>query len=307
MDTPEKFTVLVVDDSPIYRKLVERALSDGPYSVLFAQNGRDAIDIFAKHNPSFVITDWEMPNVTGIELCEYIRRNFPTSYTYLIILTAMTDMDKVVSGLDAGADDYLTKPFHARELLARLGVGRRIVTLHRQIEAKNRLLEELVLTDPLTELPNRRAVDIWVTPQLEGAARHGFPLWVAMADVDRFKNVNDTYGHDAGDTVLKKFAQILKANTRRSNLCARMGGEEFILVLTHVEKKGAEIAIERVRKQLESEVFTFESRSLRVTASFGVASFQGTAPNFNLLAKSADLALYSAKRNGRNRVEFHAG
>ena len=139
--------------------------------------------------------------------------------------------------LTAGADDYLTKPFHARELLARLGVGRRLVNLHRQLEAKNLLLEELALTDGLTGLPNRRAVEAWAVRQLKGAARHGFPFWVALADLDRFKKVNDTYGHDAGDTVLKKFAEILKANTRSSNMCARFGGEEFLLVLTHVNKK----------------------------------------------------------------------
>ena len=307
MNTPEQFKVLVADDSAIYRKLVEHALSDEPYGVLIAKNGRQAVDLFAKYHPQLVITDWEMPDITGIELCERIRRDFPTSYTYLIILTGMTDTDKVVSGLAAGADDYLTKPFQARELQARLGVGRRMVDLHRQIDAKNRLLEELALTDALTGLPNRRAVEGWVTLQLEGASRHGFPLWVAMADVDRFKNVNDTYGHDAGDIVLKKFAEILKINTRRSNMCARFGGEEFVLVLTQVEKKGVEIAMERIRKQLESVVFTFEGRSLSVTASFGVSRFQGTAPDFDLLKKRADLALYSAKSNGRNRVEVYGG
>jgi len=307
MNTPEQFKVLVADDSAIYRKLVEHALSDEPYGVLIAKNGRQAVDLFAKYHPQLVITDWEMPDITGIELCERIRRDFPTSYTYLIILTGMTDTDKVVSGLAAGADDYLTKPFQARELQARLGVGRRMVDLHRQIDAKNRLLEELALTDALTGLPNRRAVEGWVTLQLEGASRHGFPLWVAMADVDRFKNVNDTYGHDAGDIVLKKFAEILKINTRRSNMCARFGGEEFVLVLTQVEKKGVEIAMERIRKQLESVVFTFEGRSLSVTASFGVSRFRGTAPDFDLLKKRADLALYSAKSNGRNRVEVYGG
>jgi two-component system cell cycle response regulator len=217
----------------------------------------------------------------------------------------MADTDKVVSGLAAGADDYLTKPFREKELQARLGVGRRIVELHRLIEAKNRLLEELALTDPLTGLPNRRAVEAWVTRQLEGAARHGFPLWVAMADVDRFKSVNDTHGHDAGDFVLKKVAEILKLNTRSSNICARIGGEEFLLVLTHVEKENVEIAISRIREQLGAQEFRFGNVSLRVTASFGIAGFEGSkAPDFAVLLKQADMALYSAKLNGRNRIEF---
>jgi diguanylate cyclase (GGDEF)-like protein len=306
MDTPQEFKVLVADDSPLYRKLVENALSQEQYTVLFAKNGRHATDLFAEHLPPLVITDWMMPDIDGVELCGRIRSQFPTSYTYIIILTGMTDTDKVVCALAAGADDYLTKPFHPKELLARLGVGRRIVDLHRQLEAKNRLLEELALTDALTGLPNRRAVEPWAVRQLEGAARHGFPFWVAMADLDRFKNVNDTCGHDAGDTVLKTFAQILKANTRSSNICARVGGEEFLLVLTHAGKESVEVAIGRIREQLQAQKFTFGARNLEVTSSFGISGFQGTkAPVFSVLVNKADLALYSAKHNGRNRVEFN--
>jgi PleD family two-component response regulator len=136
-------------------------LSHERYSVLFANDGRRAVDLFSEHHPPLVITDWIMPDISGIELCERVRRDFPTSYTYIIILTAITDIDKIVSGLAAGADDYLTKPFPAEELLARVGVGRRVVDLHRQIEEQNRLLEELAVTDALTGLPNRRAVDAW--------------------------------------------------------------------------------------------------------------------------------------------------
>jgi two-component system cell cycle response regulator len=164
-----------------------------------------------------------MPGITGIELCAQIRGN-RNSYTYIILLTSNAHKDHIISGLAAGADDYLTKPFHSGELLARVAVGRRIVELHREIQAKNRLLEELALTDPLTVLPNRRAVEEWAMRQLSGAARHGFPFWVVMADLDAFKSVNDTYGHEAGDVVLKKFADVLKANTRTSNMCGRIGG-----------------------------------------------------------------------------------
>ena len=163
----------------------------------------------------------------------------------------------VVKGLSAGADDYLTKPFHRDELLARVQVGRRLVDLHRQIEVKNRLLEELALTDALTGLPNRRAIEEWASRQLRGAARHGFPFWVVMIDLDHFKDVNDMYGHDAGDTVLKRFAEILKANTRLSNISGRVGGEEFLQVLTHTDEQAVKIAVERVRKQFEAERFSF--------------------------------------------------
>jgi two-component system cell cycle response regulator len=305
MDTDPNLTVLVADDSAVYRKLVEHALSAERYQIVFAKNGREALDLFAKHRPSLVITDWTMPDISGVELLGHIRRDFPESYTYVILLTGMTDTVKVVSGLASGADDYLTKPFHAEELVARLGVGRRMVDLHRQLEVKNRLLEELALTDPLTGLPNRRAVEAWALRQLAGAARHGYPFWVAMIDLDRFKNINDSYGHDAGDVVLKKFAEILKTSTRSSEICARMGGEEFLLVLTHAEKPNIEIAIGRIRKQFETHRFKFGEASLGVTASFGISGFQGgKAPDFNVLVNQADSALYSAKNNGRNRIEF---
>lgn len=303
----QEFKILVADDSPIYRKLVEHALCDERYTVLFAKNGRQAVELFAQHQPALVVTDWVMPDITGIDLCEHIRGQAQTAYTYIIMLTSMTDKDKIVSGLAAGADDYLTKPFHAGELLARVGVGRRVVDLHRQIEAKNRQLEELALTDALTGLPNRRAIEAWAPGQLEGATRHRFSFWVVMADLDCFKNVNDTYGHAAGDTVLKSFAEIMKTNTRRSNFCARIGGEEFLLILTHAEKENVQVAIGRVREQFEAQSFTFGEHRLRVTASFGVAGWQGTgSPDFNLLMNQADLALYSAKHNGRNRIEFSA-
>ncbi len=301
----QEFKILVADDSPVYRKLVEHALSHEAYTVLFAKNGRQALDLLTQHQPALVVTDWVMPDLTGPELCAHIRGGSQSAYTYIIILTSMTDKDKIVSGLAAGADDYLTKPFHAEELLARVGVGRRVVDLHRQIEAKNRQLEELALTDPLTGLPNRRAIEAWAAQQLDGAARHGFSLWVAMADLDCFKSVNDTYGHAAGDVVLKKFSEILKANTRKSNFCARVGGEEFLSVLTHAEKENVEVAIGRVREQFESHRFSFGNRSLGVTASFGITGWKGKrASEFNVLMSQADAALYSAKRNGRNRIEF---
>jgi diguanylate cyclase (GGDEF)-like protein len=300
-----EFKVLVADDSRIYRKLVEQTLSEKQYAVLFAKNGQEAIDLFSEHQPSLVITDWMMPDLTGIELCERIRNHSRNSYTYIIILTGITEKNELVKGLAAGADDYLTKPFHSNELLARVGVGRRIVELHRQLEAKNSLLQELALTDSLTGLPNRRAIEDWATRQLSGAIRYGFSFLVVLADLDHFKSVNDTYGHDAGDTVLKKFAEILKANSRRSDICGRIGGEEFLFVLTHTTQDNAKIVIERIRAELQAAKFDFDGTSLTVTASFGLASFDTSQPaDFNRLVTQADVALYAAKRAGRNRVEI---
>lgn len=301
----QQVKILVADDSPIYRKLVENTLAQEQHSVYFAKNGREARDLLAKEYPAVVITDWEMPDISGIELCGQIRRD-ESSYVYVILLTSNTDKDQIVRGLAAGADDYLTKPFHSGELLARVAVGRRIVLLHREIQAKNRLLEELALTDPLTGLPNRRAIEDWAGRQLRAATRHRFPFWVVIADLDYFKSVNDTHGHEAGDVVLKRFADVLRTNTRASNICGRIGGEEFITVITHVERKNIKMVVENIRRQLEAEQFLFADRSVRITASFGVSGFEirDGQPQLTQLMKEADAALYRAKRSGRNRIEL---
>jgi diguanylate cyclase (GGDEF)-like protein len=301
----QQIKVLVADDSAVSRKLVEHALSEKHHSLIFAKSGRETLKLFGENHPALVIVDWIMPDLTGIEVCQHIRSRPHASYTYIILLTGKSEKESVVEGLAAGADDYLTKPFHQEELIARVGVGRRIIELQQEIEAKNILLKELALTDALTCLPNRRAIEDWATRQLSGAARYGFSFWVALADLDHFKTVNDTYGHDAGDTVLKAFSEILRTNSRQSDICGRIGGEEFLLVLTHATEDNAKVVIDRVRKQLEATKFNFDGNILTVTASFGLAGFVGTqVPDFNRLVAQADSALYSAKRQGRNRVEL---
>jgi len=305
MSIPEQaFPVLVVDDSPVARKLVEHALPPDRYSIFNAKTGQEALDLFAKHRPGLVITDWLMPDLSGIELCRRLRADFHNRFTYIILLTSVSEKSKVVTGLQAGADEYLTKPFDPEELLARAEVGQRIVGLHRELEEKNRLLEQLALTDPLTGLPNRRAIEQWGMRQLSGAVRHDFHLCVVEADLDQFKAINDTYGHDAGDVVLKKFAEILKVNTRQCDISGRIGGDEFLLVVTYVTPESIQVAIERIRDQLLASHFPFGSGAVKVTASFGVADYRrGHASDFNRLMVQADVALYSAKRLGRNRVE----
>jgi two-component system, cell cycle response regulator len=303
----DNFKVLIVDDSPVYRKLLEQQIFGmESCSILVARSGQEAIEIFETQRPSLVITDWVMPDLTGIELCQKIRAA-GHDYTYIIILTSNAEKKDIVKGFSAGADDYLTKPFDQDELLARIRVGMRLVDLQRQIEAKNRQLEELALTDPLTGLPNRRAVVAWGDRQLEAAARHGFTFWVVLMDLDHFKNVNDTYGHEAGDAVLKKFGEILKANTRSSEISGRIGGEEFLQAITFSEQEGIRIAAERIRKQLADETFHFGGSDFQVTASFGASGFSGNkAPEFGALVGLADVALYRAKHLGRNRVEVDA-
>jgi len=300
-----RLSVLVVDDSPFSRKLLEHALFGDSYSLLFAENGNGALQLFKERRPAIVITDWMLPDCSGPELCQRIRADSSDSYTYIILLTSMTEKEDIVKGLSSGADDYLTKPFDRGELLARIGVGRRIIVLHREIDAKNKLLKEMALTDSLTGLPNRRAIEDWANRQLRGAARHGYPLWIVYADLDCFKSINDNHGHDAGDQVLKEFAATLNQCTRASDMSGRIGGDEFILVLTHVEDGKIQLVVERLRERFVSKKFSFGGESMAVTASFGVCGFQGKEPpEFSMLVRQADKALYCAKRAGRNQIKI---
>jgi two-component system, cell cycle response regulator len=297
--------VLVVDDSPVYRKLVEHALEGGPYSLLFAKSGREALELYARYLPGIVITDWMMPDLSGLDLCQRLRADVHRGYTYIILLTSIAEKDNVVKGLAAGADDYLTKPFDPAELMGRIGVGRRIIDLHRQIDAKNKLLEEMAHSDPLTGLPNRRAIEEWAGRQLRGAARHGFPYWVVLVDLDSFKSVNDTHGHEGGDALLQKFAEILKTVIRASDICGRLGGDEFLLVITHVEADSINRTVERFREKLADQKFPIGDEQVTITASFGIAGFHGKEIlDFNTLVRRADKALYAAKRAGRNLVRI---
>jgi diguanylate cyclase (GGDEF)-like protein len=207
-------------------------------------------------------------------------------------------------GLSCGADDYLTKPFSPAELRARLKVGCRLIGFQREMREKNRQLEELAYTDPLTGLPNRRAIEVWAQSQIAAAIRHKFPLCVAMADLDRFKRLNDTFGHGSGDTVLRRFAKILKENCRSSSLYGRVGGEEFLIVMTHTNLAGAAVAIEHIRERFAEQVFSFGAHDVVATASFGVACHSGGSQTFRELVSRADAALYSAKQSGRNRIGF---
>jgi len=299
MDTMPKLQVLVVDDSPVYRKLIEHTLEDGGYAPLFAKTGNEGLELYGQHAPAIVITDWMMPDFSGPELCERIRGQARRAYTYIIVLTSISEKDNVVKGLAAGADDYLTKPFDPGELLARIGVGRRTIGLHHEIEAKNKLLEEMAHTDPLTRMPNRRAIEEWAARQLRGAARHGFALWVVEADLDSFKNINDSYGHGAGDRVLQSVATCFVSGLRAEDFVARIGGEEFVMLMTGLPFAKAQRIADELRGGVESLRFHFRGTPVRVTASCGFTDLRpGDTPDSAF--ERADAALYRAKHGGKN-------
>jgi two-component system cell cycle response regulator len=303
MSSAAKYKILVVDDSAVYRKLIEQVLSGSGYSLSFARSGSEALQSYRENPPSIVITDWLMPDLSGLELCRLIRADQSDGYAYVIVMTSNTEENEIVEGLDAGADDYVVKPFNPREMLARIRAGCRIVDLHVRLKRKSEQLEEVARTDSLTGLPNRRAIEEWTRKQIKGAARHGFPLWAVLADIDSFKGVNDTFGHEAGDAVLRGFGDILKRATRVSDMCARFGGDEFLLAISHVGATDVETAINRMREQFAALSFPFAGQCVSITATFGAASVQCCEPKeFATLLRRADEMLYEAKRAGRSCV-----
>jgi len=298
-----RYDVLVADDSPVYRQLIGEILAGPQYALSFACDGQEALRFFKEKPPNILITDWMMPNFSGLQLCRHIRAEKSARYTYIVLMTSNTEKEGVVKGLEAGADDYLVKPFDSNEMLARIGVGRRIVDLHRHLENQSAHLEEVARTDVLTGLPNRRAIEEWAEKQLKGSARHGFPLWVVLGDLDSFKEINDTFGHEAGDTVLRTFADTLRKLTRLSDMSGRLGGDEFLIVISHVTEDNIEIAINRFREMFGALSFPFAGKSVSITATFGVAgSNTGDLKDFDALIRKADEMLYEAKRAGRNCV-----
>jgi two-component system cell cycle response regulator len=297
--------ILVVDDSAVYHKLVSNALCYHPYTLLHAMNGSEAMDLFKKHAPPIVITDWMMPDLTGPELCKQIRASSKTLYTYLILLTSMSESNSLVIGLEAGADEFLTKPFDPAELQARLSVGRRIVQLHRQVEAKDRQLEGTARIDALTGLPNHRAVQEWAPWEIKAAAQHGFSIWVVLADMDSMGEINETYGREAGDTVLKEFAKIIRESSRAADICARAGDDKFACIVTHQSNESIATIIERHRLLFAEHEFIFGGKVVNATASFGAIGFEGKdAPTFPILVREGHKALLAAKKAGGNQMRI---
>lgn len=298
----QNLQVLVADDSLVYHKLVDDALCYQPYSLLHAKTGQEAMDLFAKYSPPIVITDWMMPDLTGLELCKQIRNQSQNMHTYVILLTSMSESDSLLKGLEAGADEFLSKPFDPAELQARLGVGRRIVQLHQQVEDKNRQIKETNRTDLLTGLPNYLAIQEWATWQLKGGAENGYAVWVVLAAVDSIDQINEKWGREAGDTVLKDLAQVIREGSHPSNMCGRVSADKFCLIITHLSTAELATAIERYRSPFAHHRFTLGGNVVTTTASFGAIRFDGAqAPDFASLMRNADEALYSAKQAGGNQ------
>ena len=304
--SPEsRWRVLLVDDEATQRLIMARLLRRAGYDVETAADGRQALAMLESGDFQLMITDWEMPEMDGVALCSTLRSLRRQPYIYTVLLTARDSIEHVVTGLRSGADDYLTKPVVEAELMARLNTGKRIVTLERSLRSVNEENRRLSVTDPLTAVHNRRHLMEQLPRAIEHAARYQRPLAVVMCDVDHFKSINDTYGHQCGDEVLKAVAQRLRSGIRAVDWLVRYGGEEFVVVLSETNVSGAAVAAEHMRERLAAEPFVSPCGTMAVTASFGVSGWRGEVPldaSLDGLMARCDMAVYDSKNGGRNRV-----
>ena len=293
--------ILIVDDQVTTGLALCRLLEAHGHQHRLATGGADAWDLIVREDWRLILTDWIMPDVDGLELCRRIRGRAGDPYRYVIMLTSRTERSSRLEGLEAGADDFLTKPVDEEELIIRLSIAGRILRDQAELEEKNQRLAELAVTDPLTGLGNRR--------RLEGMTAGATPLGdrpseysVISIDVDSFKSYNDRYGHAAGDEVLRVVARLLRAGTRDGDLVVRSGGEEFTVVMPRTGSFGVRAIAERLRSTIAG--FAWPLRP--VTVSLGVATSRGPLSGEGYFAamEAADRALYRSKRAGRNRVTF---
>lgn len=296
--------VLIVDDDPINRNLLSAMLSSTPHEFIDAADGKTAWGLLQKETINLVITDWMMPDMDGVELTGRIRKATFPHYIYIILLTARSAQADVIKGLEAGADDYLIKPFDLDELRARVSIANRIIDLERRLRESLERMQKMATHDSLTDLYNRRALYDIADNELARARRENKPVSLAMIDIDHFKRVNDEYGHNIGDQALRMVARVIADNIRTYDTAGRWGGEEFLLVLPGANKDISMQIAERVRVGVESANIQLPGgKQLRLQSSIGVStSLPEELPNFDLLVRQADEALYDAKDEGRNRV-----
>jgi len=308
--------ILAVDDDPVSLQLVTASLADAGYRLLSADNGVKALMLTHEYRPRVIVADWAMPKMDGIQVCREIRRLYGDQLIYFIMLTVAAGKDCLMEAFEAGVDDFLTKPVHPGELLARIRAGLRMIRMYDELsegtEALRRTNSELsqlndkllhtVCVDELTQLFNRRHAmqrlgELWAV-----ASRYEQPLACAMIDIDQFKSINDQFGHLKGDEVLQRVSAALLANVRASDTVNRLGGDEFLILFPSQSAENVAVWAERCRAAVETSVFVDEARTKPVTISVGVAERKATMSAFDEMLSAADKCLYAAKRLGRNRM-----
>jgi two-component system cell cycle response regulator len=295
--------VLIADDSATSRAMLRGALGHWGYEVVTAENGEEAWEILAQPDPPpLVILDWVMPLMTGPEVCRRVRETHREPYTYILLLTSKNTKGETVEGLEAGADDYIVKPFEQNELKVRLRAGQRIIELQKNLLQVREELRERANKDQLTMLENRSAIASTLEQEVARCHRDRRTVGIILLDLDHFKKVNDTYGHFAGDAVLRETAARLRHNMRPYDRVGRYGGEEFLVVLPNCDLEQAANQAERMRDRLNATKMMVDGIEMQVSASFGVTVSDGSERSPDVFVRVADEALYRAKAGGRNCV-----
>jgi two-component system, cell cycle response regulator len=316
-----KLRILAVDDDILTLTALKKILSGEGKEILTAENGEEALNIALEKQPHMIITDWRLPKMNGLELCRILRRTSLTQHTYIVIVTDYETDDELVQAFDAGADDFITKPFTPKVLEARIQSGERLIRYQKtvghdrqviqkyvaQLTSANRKLQTMAMTDPLTGLSNRRSAMKRLTAVIAETIRHGEKLSCIMIDIDHFKEVNDTHGHESGDLVLKAIASTFQRRLRMYDIVSRTGGEEFLVICARSDLTEAQQLAERLRVAVADLQTDAKKASIQVTISLGVAAWRPEFIDGDMLIRAADGALYKAKKNGRNRVELADG
>lgn len=296
--------ILIAEDDAVSRRVLQAHLVKWGYEVVTASDGRQAWEALRKPGaPSLAILDWMMPAVDGIELVRRLRADASAPYVYVLLLSARGQKEDLLAGFEAGADDYVTKPFDAAELQARLRTGRRILDLQAELIAAREAQRIEATHDHLTEVWNRAGILEILQRECSRAFRAQGTVALIMGDLDHFKVINDTYGHLAGDDVLREAARRMQSSIRVYDSIGRFGGEEFIIVLPDCQAPSAMLQAERLRQGIRSIPFETSGAAISVTLSLGVAAAQQTAQtDYRMLLRLADAALYKAKEAGRDQA-----
>jgi len=305
---PENLPILIVDDNRLQRSVLEANLKAAGYQVIAAENGKEALEIFRKGHFPIVMTDWIMPEMSGLELCRAIRSEESGRYTYIIILTSLDSKNDIIAGLEAGADEYLVKPAHQAELTARLKTARRILDLE---NARNRYIEEiksLSLIDPPTGIFNRCYMDEHISQEIKRAYRYERSLSLILVGVNRFSETVADYGHFSGDVLLKRTAECLTDSVRKDvDWIARYGADAFMVVLPETDTAGALIVAKRLRLRIAAMVVKMYDKELRITACFGVAGFTASQQKqgftTEIFLDKVDHCLCQAKEDGGDTIK----
>jgi two-component system cell cycle response regulator len=296
--------VVIADDDDVLRHILEATLMKWGYEAVIARNGLEAWRILQEDDaPKLAILDWIMPGMDGPTLCREIRKLEDRPYIYVLLLTSKHRREDVIAGLEAGADDYISKPFDPHELKVRLRAGRRILDLQAELLAARESLRYQATHDGLTGLLNRSATLEALRNELERAARQGTPICLMLVDFDHFKDINDTYGHAAGDAVLWEAARRMRTSVRAYDHVGRYGGEEFLFILPGCDTENARNQAERLKAFITSQPVELPSLAISFTISIGtVVKYNPVLKDLDSLVQAADASLYEAKVQGRNRV-----